>query len=104
MDSFAALFEASLQGGDFGKEGEIVQGTVVAVQRDNVVIDIGGKSEGIIALEEWKDEGLEQVLPPDIHHESELRLNFSQVGIILIRPDSNINSGRFYVLQLIHYV
>src|SRR5215471_15962881 len=55
MDSFAALFEASLQGGDFGKEGEIVQGTVVAVQRDNVVIDIGGKSEGIIALSEFAD-------------------------------------------------
>jgi small subunit ribosomal protein S1 len=55
MDSFAALFEASIQGGDFGKEGEIVQGHVVAVQRDNVVIDIGGKSEGIIALSEFTD-------------------------------------------------
>ena len=55
MDSFAALFEASLQSGDFGKEGEIVQGTVVAVQRDNVVIDIGGKSEGMIALSEFAD-------------------------------------------------
>jgi len=54
-DSFAALFEASIQGGDFGKEGEIVQGTVVAVQRDNVVIDIGGKSEGIIPASEFAD-------------------------------------------------
>ena len=54
-DSFAALFEASLQSGDFGKEGEIVKGTIVAVQRDNVVIDIGGKSEGIIPLNEFAD-------------------------------------------------
>src|SRR5580692_8950182 len=54
-DGFAALFEASVSGGDFGKEGEIVQGTVVAVQRDNVVIDIGGKSEGIIAVSEFVD-------------------------------------------------
>jgi len=53
MDSFASLFEASIQGGDFGKEGEIVQGTVVAVQRDNVIIDIGGKSEGMIPLNEF---------------------------------------------------
>ncbi|AKV02131.1 SSU ribosomal protein S1p [Labilithrix luteola] len=53
MDSFAALFEASISGGEFGKEGEIVQGTVVAVQRDNVIIDIGGKSEGMIALSEF---------------------------------------------------
>src|SRR3954469_22527909 len=53
MDTFAALFEASIQGGEFGKEGEIVQGTVVAVQRDNVIIDIGGKSEGMISLNEF---------------------------------------------------
>jgi small subunit ribosomal protein S1 len=54
-DSFASLFEQSISAGDFGKEGEIVQGTVVAVQRDNVIIDIGGKSEGIIALSEFTD-------------------------------------------------
>ena len=54
-DSFASLFEASISAGDFGKEGEIVKGTIVAVQRDNVVIDIGGKSEGIIALSEFAD-------------------------------------------------
>jgi small subunit ribosomal protein S1 len=54
-DGFAAMFEASISAGDFGKEGEIVRGTVVAVQRDNVIIDIGGKSEGIIALNEFAD-------------------------------------------------
>src|SRR5580698_1923166 len=54
-DSFASLFEASITAGDFGNEGEIVQGTVVAVQRDNVVIDIGGKSEGIISVNEFVD-------------------------------------------------
>ena len=53
--SFAALFEESLQTGDFKKEGEIVIGTVVAVQRDSIVIDIGGKSEGMIAAEEFED-------------------------------------------------
>jgi small subunit ribosomal protein S1 len=58
MDSFAALFEASITDatrGEFGKEGEIVKGHVVAVQRDNVIIDIGGKSEGMIALSEFHD-------------------------------------------------
>jgi small subunit ribosomal protein S1 len=65
-DSFAALFEASISAGDFGKEGEIVKGTVVAVQRDNVVIDIGGKSEGIIALQEFADaQGQTHVKPGD---------------------------------------
>jgi len=55
MDSFAALFEATIQAGEFGKEGEIVKGIVVVVQRDNVIIDIGGKSEGMIALSEFHD-------------------------------------------------
>ncbi|MGD0676854.1 MAG: 30S ribosomal protein S1 [Polyangiaceae bacterium] len=65
-DSFASLFEASISAGDFGKEGEIVKGTVVAVQRDNVVIDIGGKSEGIIALPEFADaQGQTSVKPGD---------------------------------------
>jgi small subunit ribosomal protein S1 len=54
-DSFAALFEASLQSGEFSKEGEIVKGTIVAVHRDNVIIDIGGKSEGMIPLNEFAD-------------------------------------------------
>jgi small subunit ribosomal protein S1 len=67
MDSFAAMFEASIQAGDFGKEGEIVKGTVVAVQRDNVIIDIGGKSEGIIALNEFADaQGVNTVKAGDV--------------------------------------
>jgi len=55
MDSFAALFEQSLAEGDFGNEGEIVVGTVVAITRDQIVVDIGGKSEGAIPLKEFQD-------------------------------------------------
>src|SRR3954467_9624211 len=55
MDSFAALFEQSVEGGDFAREGEIISGTVVQVGRDQVVVDIGGKSEGVIALNEFAD-------------------------------------------------
>ena len=52
-DSFAALFEQSIADGDFGGEGEIIIGTVVSVGRDHVVVDIGGKSEGVIPLNEF---------------------------------------------------
>ncbi len=55
MDSFAALFEQSVEGGDFAREGEIISGTVVQVGRDSVVVDIGGKSEGVIPLREFAD-------------------------------------------------
>jgi len=54
-ESFAALFEAQMAGGELGREGEIVKGTVVKVHRDQVVVDIGGKSEGVIALNEFAD-------------------------------------------------
>ncbi len=54
-DSFASLFEQSIADGDFGGEGEIIIGTVVSVGRDHVVVDIGGKSEGVIALREFAD-------------------------------------------------
>jgi small subunit ribosomal protein S1 len=57
-DSFAALFEASeasSSGLELGGEGKIVTGVVVQVGKDSVVIDIGGKSEGVISKEEFVD-------------------------------------------------
>ena len=54
-DGFAALFEASIEEGADFKEGEIVKGTVIAVHKDHVVIDIGGKSEGMLPIAEFAD-------------------------------------------------
>jgi small subunit ribosomal protein S1 len=57
-DSFAAMFEASetdARGFEIGGEGQIVAGIVVQVNRDTVVVDIGGKSEGIIHKDEFID-------------------------------------------------
>ncbi|MBI5534216.1 MAG: 30S ribosomal protein S1 [Deltaproteobacteria bacterium] len=53
QDSFASLFEQTMAAGELTKEGEIVTGTVVQITRDNVVVDIGGKSEGVIPLSEF---------------------------------------------------
>jgi small subunit ribosomal protein S1 len=57
MDSFAALFEASLAARDDIREGEIVQGTVLRVNKENVVVDIGYKSEGTISISEFVGAG-----------------------------------------------
>ncbi|HET6339647.1 MAG TPA: 30S ribosomal protein S1 [Polyangiales bacterium] len=54
-ESFAALFEASLTQTDSLKEGDIVQGSVIKVNRDTVVVDIGYKSEGVIPASEFID-------------------------------------------------
>ncbi|MCK5915153.1 MAG: hypothetical protein KAG92_03355, partial [Deltaproteobacteria bacterium] len=44
-DDFAAMFEESVQGKEI-KVGSLVTGTVVLVSDNNVVVDIGYKSEG----------------------------------------------------------
>ncbi|MCS6850057.1 MAG: 30S ribosomal protein S1 [Gemmataceae bacterium] len=43
---------------------KIVQGRVLEVRGDSVVVDVGYKSEGVISLDEWKDEALGQIVPP----------------------------------------
>ncbi len=55
-DTFAALFEATSTRTDKMREGDIVAGTVIKVGKDTVVVDIGYKSEGVIAIDEFLDE------------------------------------------------
>jgi small subunit ribosomal protein S1 len=43
---------------------KIVTGRILQIQGDDVLVDIGYKSEGIIPLEEWKDESLDHIVPP----------------------------------------
>ncbi|HMR79875.1 MAG TPA: S1 RNA-binding domain-containing protein, partial [Polyangiaceae bacterium] len=67
--SFASMFEASeanTGGIEIAGEGQIVTGIVVAVNKDFVVIDIGGKSEGVIKADEFIDAtGQVNVSPSD---------------------------------------
>ena len=50
--SFAELLEASFARDEVA-EGEIVRGIVVAVHKDHVLVDVGFKSEGMVALNEF---------------------------------------------------
>jgi small subunit ribosomal protein S1 len=51
---FAKLFEENSRKANL-KEGEIVNGQIVRITRDYVVVDIGFKSEGQIPVEEFKN-------------------------------------------------
>jgi len=51
--SFEALFEESLQELSVG---DVVKGTIVQVNPDSVIVDVGFKSEGLIPLHEFADE------------------------------------------------
>ena len=50
---FGSMFESSLQSNDY-KVGDVVEGTVVEVQTDYVLVDINYKSEGLIRLSEFR--------------------------------------------------
>jgi small subunit ribosomal protein S1 len=52
-DDFAALLDESLGGADGGFEGRVVKGTITAIDNDHVMIDVGLKSEGRVALREF---------------------------------------------------
>src|SRR5262245_2887004 len=45
---------------------KIVEGRVLNLVGDEVWVDIGYKREGVIALDEWRDEGTNQIAPPKV--------------------------------------
>jgi small subunit ribosomal protein S1 len=55
-ESFAALLDESL-GTASGLEGTVIKGRVLAVENDSVLIDVGLKSEGRVALKEFSVPG-----------------------------------------------
>ncbi|MBW6511036.1 MAG: 30S ribosomal protein S1 [Desulfuromonadaceae bacterium] len=55
-ESFADMFENSLKELNYG---DVVTGTVVQIAGDAVVVDVGFKSEGVIPLREFTDEGVQ---------------------------------------------
>jgi small subunit ribosomal protein S1 len=54
---------------------KIVTGRVANIVGDDVVVDIGYKSEGIIPLQEWYDESVDKVVPPTIGEEIQVLLD-----------------------------
>lgn len=55
-ESFASLLEESLSGAA-SFEGRVVKGTVVAIENDMVMVDVGLKSEGRVPLKEFASPG-----------------------------------------------
>jgi small subunit ribosomal protein S1 len=45
---------------------KIVTGRVLNVVGDEVWVDVGYKSEGVIPLSEWYDEGMDKIVPPQV--------------------------------------
>ena len=56
MESFASLLEESFAEGEL-TEGSVVRGTVISIENDAALIDVGLKSEGRVALKEFSTPG-----------------------------------------------
>src|SRR5258708_17392245 len=55
-ESFAALLEETMGAGG-GLEGSVIKGRVVGIENDTVLVDVGLKSEGRVALKEFGTPG-----------------------------------------------
>ena len=53
-ENFAQLFEESLKEIET-RPGSIIRGTIVAVNKDNVIVDAGLKSESVISIDQFKN-------------------------------------------------
>lgn len=53
MEELMGIYEESFKRFE---EGQVVTGTIIAVDRDHVLVDVGYKSEGQIAIHEFRDE------------------------------------------------
>ena len=58
MENFASLLEESFAEGEL-TEGSVVRGTVISIENDSALIDVGLKSEGRVALKEFNAPGLD---------------------------------------------
>ena len=80
--SFAELFEAHPQTPGRGfAAGETVSGEVVKIGKDTIFVDLGGKSEGMIDIEEFLDENKKLTLKKG--DKLQLRVSSTRDGIHL---------------------
>lgn len=85
--SFAELFETTLAAQDSIREGEIVQGTVLRVNKDNVVVDIGFKSEGVIPISEFMGPTGEVTVKPGDKVDVLIESREDENGLVLLSKE-----------------
>ena len=81
-DDFASLFEASLKAKRFD-EGQTIQGTIVSIGPEVAFIDVGGKGEATIEIEELMD--AEGVLESQVGERIEAMVVSTSGGLKLSR-------------------
>ncbi|MCB2012821.1 MAG: S1 RNA-binding domain-containing protein, partial [Geminicoccaceae bacterium] len=57
LDDFAAMLDESFGGAGGKIEGTVVKGTIIAIDGEEAIVDVGLKSEGRVALKEFASPG-----------------------------------------------
>ncbi len=60
-EDFAAMLEETMGGGE-AQEGSVIKGTIISIENDLAVIDVGLKTEGRVPLKEFQSPGQGNVL------------------------------------------
>ncbi len=60
-DDFAAMFEASVEASPM-REGQVVEGIITGIEKDQVIVDVGLKTEGRVDLREFYEPGSDNQL------------------------------------------
>ena len=81
-DDFAAMLEASFET-QSPQEGAVITGTVVAIENDFAVVDVGLKTEGRVSLKEFSMPGV----PPSIKVGDQVELGEIRGELIALDQD-----------------
>ena len=85
-DDFAAMFEESIAESGTG-EGRVVKGMVIAIEKDQAIIDVGLKTEGRVPLKEFTPPGRDPTLAVGDEVEVYLERVENAIGEALLSRD-----------------
>src|ERR1700676_1591519 len=86
-EDFAALLDESFGNGNL-QEGSVIKGTVVGIEKDLAVIDVGLKTEGRVPLREFAGPCSQSDLPPRDTVEVYLERGEDALGEVVLSRDN----------------
>jgi small subunit ribosomal protein S1 len=96
-EDFAALLDESFKSGSI--EGSVIKGTVVRIDDDVVLIDVGLKSEGRIPLKEFSRGGRDMEMSPGDRIDVYVERYEDRDGLIMLSRDKARREEAWNVLE-----
>lgn len=100
-ENFAEMLESSLKKNN-KKEGSVVKGTVLSIENESVIIDIGFKTEGRISIKEFMISGEQQKLQPGDEVEVFLERMENRDGEAVLSREKAVREGSWVEFEKAH--